>query len=126
MKATWLPISLVVLAAACTPPPSDTNSPPAGNTSSSNVSVATPDSDSSGDAGEAETTLVSLDIPGMTCAGCAMEVKDVLAPVPGVVDVQADPVKKIAVVSVDATKFDSQVALETLAATRFKDSSLSE
>jgi copper chaperone CopZ len=51
-------------------------------------------------------------------------VKNALATLPGVVDVKTDPARKTAVVSVDATKFDSATALETLAAAHFENSTV--
>lgn len=53
-----------------------------------------------------------------------MEVKDALSPLPGVVEVKTDPNKKTALIRVDASKFDSQAALDTLAASHFADSTV--
>jgi hypothetical protein len=55
MKTLWLPALLVVLAAGCVPAPSGNG--PVSNTSSSDLSISIP---------SADTTLVSLSIPGMT------------------------------------------------------------
>ena len=55
-----------------------------------------------------------------------MGVKNALSPLPGVVDVKTDPIKKTAVVTVDETKFDSKAALETLAAADFEGSTVAE
>jgi hypothetical protein len=67
MKSYWLPALLVVLAAGCTPAPS--SSGPVSNTSSSDLSISVPDTpggQSDDAAANANTTLVSLNIPGMT------------------------------------------------------------
>ena len=55
-----------------------------------------------------------------------MEVRDTLSPLPGVVDIKTDPVKKTAVVRVDATKFDSKDALAKLAEASFEDSTVAQ
>jgi len=62
MKFFWLPALLVVLAAGCTPAPSG-GSGPSGNTSSSDLSISIPEA---GDGAIQNTTLVSLNVPGMT------------------------------------------------------------
>ena len=60
MKTYWFAALLAVLAAGCAPEPYGTESP--GNTSDSNVSISTSSDQDSAD----DTTLVSLNIPGMT------------------------------------------------------------
>lgn len=55
-----------------------------------------------------------------------MEVKDTLSPLPGVVEITTDPIKKTAVVRVDSSKFDSKVALEKLAAAHFENSTVAK
>lgn len=62
MKFYWLPALLVLLAAGCTPP-SEGGREPAGNTSSSDLSLSSP---GGGAEAAGNTTLVSLNIPGMT------------------------------------------------------------
>jgi copper chaperone CopZ len=57
---------------------------------------------------------------------CAKEVKNTLSPVPGVVEVETDPAKKTAIVTVDASKFDSDSALQSLAAAHFENSTVIE
>ena len=56
--------------------------------------------------------------------GCAMEVRKTLSPLPGVVEIKTDPAKKTAVVTVDASKFDSNSALESLTAAHFENSTV--
>ena len=53
-----------------------------------------------------------------------MEVRDTLSPLPGVVDIKTDPAKKTAVVTVDASKFDSTSALKSLTAAHFENSTV--
>ena len=55
-----------------------------------------------------------------------MEVQAALSPLPGVVDVSTDPIKKTAVVRVDASKFDSESAIATLAKAEFENSTVAE
>jgi len=53
-----------------------------------------------------------------------MEVTATLSPLPGVVDIKTDPAKKIATITVDASKFDSESAIEKLAAADFENSTV--
>ena len=55
-----------------------------------------------------------------------MEVQDTLSPLPGVVDIKTDPIKKTAVVRVVTAKFDSQAAIEKLAAAHFENSTVAK
>jgi len=56
--------------------------------------------------------------------GCASEVQKALLPLPGVVEVKTDPVTKTAVVTVDASQFNSKSALKSLAAAQFENSTI--
>ena len=58
--------------------------------------------------------------------GCGKEVNETLSPLPGVVEITTDPIKKTAVVRVDASKFDSDAAIEKLAAAHFENATVAK
>lgn len=100
-------------------------------------SVVTPESSSatvSQEASGAESTpvafnagdlpTVKLVVPGIHCEFCAANVKETLAGVDGVKEIQIDVDTKTATVAVDQTAFDSEKAITALADANFADTTL--
>jgi copper chaperone CopZ len=58
--------------------------------------------------------VVEIDVPGLHCENCSATACTLLADVPGVVDVKADPETKKATIAVDQSKFDSEAARTAL------------
>lgn len=58
---------------------------------------------------------VEIDVPGLHCENCSSTACELLAELPGVVDVKADSDTKKATVAVDESTFDSEAARAVLA-----------
>ncbi len=62
-----------------------------------------------------EVSVVKIDVPGITCAGCAGSVRETLEACDGIVSVEVDPSSKIATAKT-TTDFDPQNAIDRLTA----------
>ncbi|GAC1420915.1 MAG: mercury resistance system periplasmic binding protein MerP [Acidobacteriaceae bacterium] len=60
----------------------------------------------------AATRTVALDVPGMTCATCPITVKKALNKVPGVSKIDFDLPKKLAIVTFDDTRTNTQALVD--------------
>ena len=60
----------------------------------------------------AATKTVTLDVPGMTCPACPITIKKALNKVQGVSKVDVNYEKKLAVVSFDDTKTDTEALVK--------------
>lgn len=57
---------------------------------------------------------IEIDVPGLHCENCSATACNLLAEVPGVVDVKADPETKKATLAIDEAEFDSEAARAAL------------
>lgn len=57
---------------------------------------------------------IEIDVPGLHCENCSATACGLLAEMPGVVDVKADPETKKATLAVDEANFDSEAARAAL------------
>ncbi|MFW2438124.1 MAG: mercury resistance system periplasmic binding protein MerP [Arenicellales bacterium] len=63
----------------------------------------------------AETTTVTLDVPGMTCKFCPITIRKALKKVPGVSDAKSDFDSKTATVTYDPDKTNIEALTEATA-----------
>jgi copper chaperone CopZ len=83
-------------------------------------STAVPDS-----AASLGMTTVTFQVPTMTCpVGCPPAVRDALAALPGVTNVEVDFSSRTATCSVDQSRFDPDAAIQALAGANFDGSSV--
>ncbi len=55
-----------------------------------------------------------FDVPGIECPHCSNSACELLAELPGVVDVKADPTAKRATIAIDEATFDSEIIRSAL------------
>lgn len=106
MKAAWvLPVLLAAcaaLGAACAREASRGSDPPAAPSEVSSV-----------------VQTATLKVPELTCEGCASQIRELLGPMPGVVDVRTNVKRKTVTVQLDTTLLTMDAVIATLAKEKY-------